>query len=136
MIRTAEQLIELIEENNHKMPKSYRDLIMSIDIYIFGAQQGFDLATELFMARKLEDVEATKAYKRAYAKAIYDAEIAEVKVSGREKWAESRCIDQECFKIDTDAQVIIAKYWRDIYLERLNTFKKIKGDNINMRGTG
>ncbi len=136
MIRTAGELEVLIEKVNTRMPRKYDDLIMMIDQYIFLAQQGFDFATELFMARKLEDVEADKSMKKQYAKSMYDAEQEGIAVTGRDKWAQTKCVSQECFKIDTDAQVIIAKYWRDMFLERLNTFKKIKGDNINMRGNG
>jgi hypothetical protein len=133
---TEQLLLDEIEKIENYLPSKYDDLIQQIDKYIFGAQRGFDACTELLVLYCNQEAMAMAVFKKAYAVCLLDAEAKKVPVSGRGDYAKSRTDTEDCNVITADNNVRIARLRRDKFLERLNTYKKIKGDNTNMRGNG
>ena len=130
------ELMAEIEKVEASLPHTYNDLIQQIDRFIFGAQKGFDLCTELlclcFENRAAHLILHKKAFKLAYN----TAEQNNLAATSRKEYANANSIDEECNLILADTKVDVARFKRDRFIERLNSFKKIKGENINARGAG
>lgn len=137
---TEEQLIakkaEYQRETNKiedNLPKTYHDLLTNIDMYIFGAQKGFDIATKMVIICSSLETMKKNAYKKAWATAFLGAK--DVAPSVKDHEAKALAVDAAMEMHIAESQAKAADLIRNQFLEKLNTYKKIKSDNINMRGT-
>jgi hypothetical protein len=128
-----DEIIAKINEVESHLPKTYDELIMQIDRFIFGAQKGFDLCTELLLSDFNEQAKASVEYKKALARLILDAEMMKVAASCRKEWAIARMVVEDSEMTLAESNVMITRFMRDRYLERLNSFKRIKGDSVMQR---
>lgn len=133
---TKEEILAKIEDVGTHLPKSCDDLVKQIDAYIFNAQRGFDYCTELYILEVERQAVASTSYKRALAIAMKEAEASGVAASCRKEWALARVVENDCAMTEADTGVMVARLMRDRYLERLNSYKRIKSDNFNTRGAG
>jgi hypothetical protein len=122
--------LKLIEDN---LPSTYHDLLTNIDMYIFGAQKGFDIATKLVIICSGIEVQKKNAFKKAWALAFLDAKDTAPSVKDHE--AKAKSVNEAADMHLAEAKSKAADLIREQFLEKLNTYKKIKSDNINMRGT-
>ena len=130
-LEVKEKELENIKKN---MPKLYHDCITKIDMYIFGAQKGFTIATEIFVIQSQALSIALQSYKKSKAHAYIEAQENKLPATSRNDYAKAKAVKYECIKIEAETNKECARYQREEWLELLNTFKKIKADNVNVRG--
>jgi hypothetical protein len=133
---TEQQLLDDIEKITNYLPRSHDDLIKQIDRFIFGAQTGFDLITEYTALCFNKKSEFSTLYKRVLSSKYLEAENKNIAPTARKEYATMHSVDAEISMLKAENELRIARMRRDQWIERLNSYKKIKGDNINMRGAG
>lgn len=136
---TVEQIHESFNEKTNKLcsiedslPQTYHELLTNIDYFIFGAQKAFDIATELhILAINLEALTKTQ-YKKNYAEAFLKSTAPP---SSKDHHAKAECSEADCKNTIAEARTSAASLKRQQMLEKVNSYKKIKSDNPNMRGS-
>lgn len=122
--------IKELDAYTKSFPKKYFDLYTKIDQYIYGAQQGFEIASEAYII-------ASELYTKELA--LYTLELSNIynhlrengnPVSSIKEDAKMQCINNYKVLIEAENIKDKAKIIREIWSEKLNTLKKIKTDPI------
>lgn len=133
-IKEYDKRLEELRKLEDEVPKDVGEILVNVDQYIFLAERGFTIASKLYTVASYEYTMQHAVYKLVFKMAYLELIEKNTSVTMLKDYAKVKCIDEECKLIVKENRVDIAKNRRANWLEKLNTYKKIKSDNSNIRG--
>ena len=128
-----EKLTKEYEKLIEKLPRDSHTLLTQIDVYIFGAMKILELTTEMYILAKEYLVNSTINYESEYSREIRNLKKDNTQVSIIKDLAKANQNELRALLYGAEFLKERAGLLRDIAIERLNTYKKIKSDNVNER---
>jgi hypothetical protein len=117
------------------LPKNYDRLIYEIDHFLFGAQMLFEIGTELVIIANELVKTALKGYEFELSQQINKLKHENTSVSILKDMAKAACQKEKNELYDMENLQSKARLLREMAHEKLQTYKKIKHDNINERNS-
>jgi hypothetical protein len=125
-----------LEKITNGMPETHHDLVTGIDRYIFGAQKGFELSSALYTLALDNECSCRIEYEKEYAKNLMQAKQEAIQITILDKYAKSKTVDKYTALISAENITKRTAVIRMTWIEKLNSYKKIKSDNINEKQGG
>ena len=119
----------------NELPQTYINLIALLDKNIFIAENGFDLATKIYITAKDIVKEAMIKHESILSEKLNMYKGQGIK-TGLRDYAKADCSKEKISLLRAENLESKAGLLRSIWLEKLNTYKKIKSSNVNERGNG
>jgi hypothetical protein len=127
------EMSEKLAQYDNAFPSNIHDALTQVDRWIFGSQQGIEIATKLYLLACDTYAQARISYETKMASELLAEKKEGTKATLIKDVVKSNCVDVHLELIKAENIKNRYSILRQTWVEKLNTYKKLKDQNSNER---